>query len=225
MAKVHVLVVDDSVVIRRMLTDTLNSDPAIEVVGHASNGRLALQRLTQLQPDVVVMDVEMPEMNGIEATRILKATPPLSAIPVVVCSSTEREEEALAAGAQEFVRKPVDEDGFLALVQRHVALRVRRDPRRRLDAPCRFTKDGVFHEARTGDVSVTGILLLTGAVLAVGDDLSVAFELPVGSTRREIQAEAMVVRITGGGFGLGFRRITEGDRWFLQEFIAESADD
>jgi two-component system, chemotaxis family, protein-glutamate methylesterase/glutaminase len=109
--KVRVLVVDDSVVIRRMLTDVLNDDPAIEVVGHASNGRLALQRLTQLQPDVVVMDVEMPEMNGIEALVEMRKTH--KALPIIMFSTLTTHGgaatlDALARGATDYVAKPAN---------------------------------------------------------------------------------------------------------------------
>src|SRR5262249_53407574 len=109
--KVRVLVVDDSVVIRRMLTDVLNDDPVIEVVGHASNGRLALQRLTQLQPDVVVMDVEMPEMNGIEALIEMRKTH--RALPIIMFSTLTTHGgaatlDALAKGATDYVAKPAN---------------------------------------------------------------------------------------------------------------------
>jgi len=191
----------------------------------ASTGLEAIRVARDAQPDVIVLDVEMPEMNGIEATRILKANPALSRIPVIICSSTQREAESMAAGAQEFVHKPIDEERFLAVVQRHVPLKVRSEPRRGLDAPCRFTKDGVFHDARIGDVSVSGLFLETRALLAIGDDLSLAFQLPLSGGHKEINAEGLVVRAAEGGYGLGFRLISEGDRWLVQEFVAAAAED
>jgi len=111
MGKVRVLVVDDSVVIRRLLTDVLNADPAIEVAGHASNGKLALQRLTQIQPDVVVMDVEMPEMNGIEALVEMRKTH--KRLPVIMFSTLTTQGgaatlDALAKGATDYVAKPAN---------------------------------------------------------------------------------------------------------------------
>ncbi|MGE3775794.1 MAG: response regulator, partial [Pirellulaceae bacterium] len=66
MVKIRVLVVDDSVVIRRLLTDILSQDPDIEVVGTAPNGRIALSKLTQVNPDLVTLDNEMPELDGLE---------------------------------------------------------------------------------------------------------------------------------------------------------------
>ncbi|MGZ4612105.1 MAG: response regulator, partial [Kineosporiaceae bacterium] len=66
-SRIRVLVVDDSLVVRRLVVDALESDPQIEVVGVAPNGRVALQKIAELRPDAVTMDIEMPEMDGIEA--------------------------------------------------------------------------------------------------------------------------------------------------------------
>ena len=75
-------------VIRRLVTDVLNADPAIEVAGIAANGRLALERIKQIKPDLVTMDVEMPEMNGVEVVRELRKTNPK--LPVIMFSTLTR---------------------------------------------------------------------------------------------------------------------------------------
>jgi len=111
MPKIRVLVVDDSVVMRRLLSEVLQGDPAIEVVGIAQNGRIALQKLQQVNPDVVTMDVEMPELDGLQALRELRRTYPR--MPVIMFSSlTQRGAsatlDALAAGATDYVTKPMD---------------------------------------------------------------------------------------------------------------------
>ena len=69
MNPIRVMVVDDSVVVRKIVTDVLSEDPDIEVVGTAVNGKVAVAKLDQLKPDLITMDIEMPEMNGIEAVR------------------------------------------------------------------------------------------------------------------------------------------------------------
>lgn len=109
MPKIRVLVVDDSVVIRKLVTDILSGDSEIEVAGIAANGRIALDKITQLNPDIVTMDVEMPEMNGLEALAALRKTHPK--LPVIMFSTlTERGGvttlEALSLGATDYVTKP-----------------------------------------------------------------------------------------------------------------------
>lgn len=114
---IRVLVVDDSIVLRRLVVDALSTDPQFEVVGIAPNGRVALDKITTLDPDAVVLDIEMPEMNGIETVRALRATHPR--LPVVMLSTlTERgaaaARDALAAGASDVVAKPSNVGSILA---------------------------------------------------------------------------------------------------------------
>jgi len=106
---IRVLVVDDSVVIRRLVVQALESDPDVEVVSTAANGRLALAKVEQLRPDAVTMDIEMPEMNGVEAVRELRRRG--HQMPIIMFSTlTERGAtatlDALSAGASDYVAKP-----------------------------------------------------------------------------------------------------------------------
>lgn len=109
MPKVKVLVVDDSAVIRQVVTGELSADPDIEVVGTAPNGRIALSKLTQINPDLVILDVEMPELDGLATLAELRRTWPR--LPVIMFSAlTERGAaatlEALALGATDYFPKP-----------------------------------------------------------------------------------------------------------------------
>ena len=105
----RILVVDDTVVFRRIVSDALAGLPGVEVVGTAANGKLALVRISALQPDLVTLDIEMPEMNGIQ---VLEAMGPagMKAGVVVLSSLTTRGGEmtvrALELGAFDFVTKP-----------------------------------------------------------------------------------------------------------------------
>jgi two-component system chemotaxis response regulator CheB len=109
MGRIRVLVVDDSAVIRRVVTGELSTDPQIEVVGTAANGAIALAKMTQVNPDLVILDVEMPEMDGLETLRQLRAGFPR--VPVIMFSAlTERGAaatlDALALGATDYFTKP-----------------------------------------------------------------------------------------------------------------------
>jgi two-component system chemotaxis response regulator CheB len=111
MPKIRVLVVDDSVVIRRLVTDVLNADPAIEVVAIAANGRIALAKVQQVQPDVITLDVEMPEMGGLETLAEIRKTHPR--LPVIMFSTltalgASATLDALALGANDYVTKPAN---------------------------------------------------------------------------------------------------------------------
>ncbi|HET9657589.1 MAG TPA: chemotaxis response regulator protein-glutamate methylesterase [Kineosporiaceae bacterium] len=113
--RIRVLVVDDSVVIRKLVTEALAADPAIEVVGIAQNGKVAVDKVAELKPDAVTMDIEMPVMNGIEAVRALRRSH--GRLPIVMFSTlTERGAsatlDALAAGASDYVTKPSNVGSF-----------------------------------------------------------------------------------------------------------------
>src|SRR3984957_16372098 len=106
--KIRVLVVDDSAVMRQLLTEILNSDPGIEVVGTAPDPYVAREKIKLLNPDVLTPDVEMPRMDGLAFLRNLMRLRPM---PVVMCSSLTQKGaavalDALALGAVDFVAKP-----------------------------------------------------------------------------------------------------------------------
>lgn len=107
---IKVLVVDDSPTSSTLLKHILDADPEVSVVGMAENGTQAVRMAGELQPDVITMDVVMPDMDGVEATRRIMASTP---VPIVVVTAhADRNEprvafEALKAGALEVVAKPV----------------------------------------------------------------------------------------------------------------------
>jgi two-component system chemotaxis response regulator CheB len=106
---IRVLLVDDAVVIRHLLTEILGTDPEIEIAGTAANGRIALQKMTQVNPDVVILDIEMPVMDGLTTLRELRNDWPR--LPVIMFSTlTERGAgatlDALSLGASDYATKP-----------------------------------------------------------------------------------------------------------------------
>lgn len=113
MALIRVVIVDDSLVVREMLTQILNSDPGIEVVGAARDGLAGVEMVASLKPDLVTMDIHMPRMDGLEATERIMAFDPT---PILVVSSSVHGEgigrafDALSAGALEVVKKPEPAD-------------------------------------------------------------------------------------------------------------------
>lgn len=143
---ISVLVVDDSVVIRRLVTDALAEDPEIRVVGTAPNGRVALAKIDQLKPDLVTLDIEMPVLDGLGTLRELR--PRYPRLPVIMFSTLTAAGatatlDALAAGASDYVTKPSNVGSFAeskrsvreqliprihALCERGTAHRLRRAP-------------------------------------------------------------------------------------------------
>jgi two-component system chemotaxis response regulator CheB len=115
-----VLVVDDSVVIRRLVSDVIAADPDLEVAGTAPNGRLALAKIEQLDPDLVVLDVEMPELDGLGVLAALRTSHPR--LPVIMFSTlTERGAattlDALLLGARDCVTKPANVGSVTAAIE------------------------------------------------------------------------------------------------------------
>src|SRR5271156_6999318 len=106
--KFRVLIVDDSAFMRKVLETIFNADDHLQVVGHAKDGREAVTLAESLKPDVITMDINMPHVDGLQATAQIMTTAPR---PIVIVSSESREGaastlKALELGAIEFVAKP-----------------------------------------------------------------------------------------------------------------------
>ena len=155
-SRIRVLVVDDSAVIRHVVTTALKSDPGIEVVGTASNGRLALERIEELTPDVVTMDIEMPVMDGLST--LVELRPRWPRLPVIMFSAlTERGAtatvEALSRGASDYMTKPSGTTGLA-----DAAERIRAELIPKIKALCQrrqaFSRPASLRPARVPDTSV-----------------------------------------------------------------------
>ena len=111
MTPTRILVVDDAVVVRRLVSQVLDAEPDLAVAGTAPNGRIALAKIPQVNPDLITLDVEMPEMDGIETLEAIRRDHPR--LPVIMFSTlTERGAattlDALLKGANDYVTKPAN---------------------------------------------------------------------------------------------------------------------
>jgi two-component system chemotaxis response regulator CheB len=173
--KIKVLIVDDSALVRRLLTEILQSDSNFEVVGTASDPYVAREKIKKLNPDVITLDVEMPRMDGITFLENLMRLRPM---PVVMVSSlTQRGAEvtlrALELGAVDFVAKPrVDVAGGLGIYSDEIIAKVRTAARARVGAirtasiaaAPKFSADAVLPQASAG----RRMLKTTERIIAIG---------------------------------------------------------
>jgi DNA-binding NarL/FixJ family response regulator len=116
---IRVLLVDDQELVRTGLRIILQSEPGIEVVGEASTGVTGVDAARQLHPDVICMDVQMPDMDGIEATRMLAADPTVTG-GILILTTFNRDDylfDALQAGASGFVLKTASPEQLVEAVQ------------------------------------------------------------------------------------------------------------
>jgi len=117
MAPISVLIVDDHAIARLGLRAMLESDPQVQVVGEASSGAEALERTEQLQPSVVLMDIKMPNMDGLETTRLLKNQHP--ATSVIILTNHDEEAmvvEAVRVGAGGYLLKDASRDLLVSTI-------------------------------------------------------------------------------------------------------------
>jgi two-component system chemotaxis response regulator CheB len=182
--KIDVLVVDDSRVSQLVLTHLLESDPKIRVIGAVDSGQEALDFLKSQQPDVVVMDIQMPRLDGFETTRLIMETQPL---PIIICTGTTDPKElattfrSMEAGAVACLEKPVSPDhpeyevvaqSLLETIKLMSEVKVvRRWPRSRLTRAASPTRSPGLETSSKG-IRVIGIGASTGGPVVLQTILS-----------------------------------------------------
>lgn len=151
MARIRVLVVEDSLTIRKRLTEVVASDPELELVGEAADGKTAIELCERLRPDIVSMDMMLPVMTGLAASEYIMAYCPTPIL--IVSASTNRGElfrtyDALAAGAVDVLEKPRGDDSddrwdelFVSRLKMTSRIKVITHPRARLDSRARASAD------------------------------------------------------------------------------------
>ncbi len=191
MRPIRVMTVDDSVVVRLMVAEALRGEPDFELAGFAQNGQIALDKLDAIRPDVIVLDVEMPVMDGLTTLKELRKRD--RRLPVVMFSTlTSRGAsatvEALTLGAGDYMQKPsaAGRDESLAVLKRELLPKLRALGGRRRDGEARIA--GVAPEPRTyaasppraGRVEVVVLGISTGGPNALADMLpGLPADLPV----------------------------------------------
>lgn len=117
----RILIVDDAAFMRMMIKNIVVKN-GYEVVGEAENGKQAVQMYAELKPDLVTMDITMPEMDGIEGVKAIRALDPNASI--IMCSAMGQQAmvmEAIQAGAKDFIVKPFQQDRLLQAIERVLA--------------------------------------------------------------------------------------------------------
>jgi two-component system, chemotaxis family, protein-glutamate methylesterase/glutaminase len=190
--RLRILVVDDSVVVRRMLTEMLSTDPAIESISTASNGKIALARIPQINPDAIILDVEMPEMDGLQTLTQLRRT--YRTLPVIMFSTlTARGAgatlDALALGANDYVTKPSTRSGTVGQLNL-----VYKDLVEKIKMHCRYTPG-------SGDSAPTDLFRSAfdkpGIVAAQVSGPAIA--LPTAQPSWSAPVEAIAIGVSTGG--------------------------
>jgi pilus assembly protein CpaE len=152
--RIRVVIVDDIPETREHLTKLLGFEPDIEVVGAAASGIEALEMASRLQPDVVLMDINMPGMDGIATTEQLSANVPTTAIVMMsVQGEADYLRRSMLAGAREFLVKPFSSDELVASI-RQVHQRERDKVSRMIERPVHANGSGGDHRAPGRIVSV-----------------------------------------------------------------------
>lgn len=118
MSKLRILLVDDHALVRRGLKALLENYDDVEIVGEAADGVEALEKAKNLKPDVILMDVHMPRMDGIEATRNLREQMPETSVVMLTVSDDDQDLfEALRSGAQGYVLKAVEPEQLISMLR------------------------------------------------------------------------------------------------------------
>lgn len=166
MQTIRVLVVDDSFFMRKVISDILTADPTIEVIGQASDGLKALEMIPQLKPDVVTLDIEMPQLNGLETLKqimAMESPPPTIIVSGYAQKGSDLTFKCLSAGAIDIVQKP---GGSISFEMTGVEDELRHKVKMAAEVDTRKLKHLV--KAKSGDTSPHHLSHSAGGILVIG---------------------------------------------------------
>jgi CheY-like chemotaxis protein len=213
-----ILLVDDVKVFLEIQKEFLRLSPVQVLM--AKNGAEALEVARKEKPDLVVMDVEMPEMDGITCCNAIKKDAQLQSIPVVLISSDgsqEITESSYRAGCEKFLKKPVFGREFLNMAYSFIPVVERRRPRVPCNVPVTVQIDGRTFDGITRDIGMNGLYVASDVEVEQGDEVVTSFRLPTNTYAVTVaRGRVAWTNVPGpaqridlpAGFGVEFREIT-----------------
>lgn len=227
-----VLLVDDVEFIVDVMNSYLKKTP-VETC-RANNGQSAIDMALLHWPDLIVMDVAMPEMDGVEACRAIKANGKLKDLPVILIYDPERDppaEELMKCGCADLITKPLAREDFLTITHRHLFHIERRERR----APCQmtvnFTVGGESYQGLGVDISRSGMYVEFRDALLEKSNVDVSFLLATIS-EKAVVAKGYIVWVNQGhprpnlnmpqGLGIEFQLIGEESKAIINKYLEEN---
>ncbi len=194
----------------------------------AEDGIEALKMAKTAQPDIILLDVEMPRMTGIECCRHIKNDPDLKHIPIIMVTATNRHDECVRAGCDDFWKKPIREENFLEGIRKHVSIKERETKRVSIGLQVDYLKEGKTINAFTKDISNKGIFIITRETFPIGTHIELTFTLP--ENEKPISVTGKVIRELSdeedghyvGGMGMSFEKMDGDTRKAIDDFIDSS---
>jgi twitching motility two-component system response regulator PilH len=229
MVRKHILVVDDNEFFLEQEVSCLNR--ARFDISKAVSGKEALVKVRALKPDLILMDMVMPDIFGTDVCKILKEDPLTAAIPVIIVSSAGREDSKVktaAAGCDGIIFKPIRKDQLIAMVEGLLEIQGRNWERVEVSLPCMVTAllDGEHGEGTIHTLGGGGAFIECSFKLVPGDMCGLQFTFP-GSDRKIMVWSAVAVwtgrLIENGpeGFGLRFLTIDKDDQEEIDNYLVQ----
>ena len=193
MEKKSLLIVDDVELFLQLEISYLGRDNFD--IHTARSGSEALEKARSLMPDLILLDLFMPDMNGDEVCRRLKEDPRTSSIPIVIISSGSKQRsrvDTTDAGCDGLIFKPVRRDVLLSIVEEHLGISIRRWDRATLTIPCAVEYEGEHFDSNILSLSAEGAFIEMDLQNVTGDILQISFTLPGTDIHVEVRSGVLI---------------------------------